>query len=104
MSNLYRVVCTTLLGTLLCGCNALTGGATYTYIKTGPDSCQLVADTGRVLENGVTFKLDPECGVTVSAGSVKQGSNSVADVVDLVKVIKTPIITPDVKTEEASKE
>lgn len=65
------------------GCSALTGGATYTYNRTSADVCTLQVDTARVLEGGVSVQLD-DCDVTVDAGKTSAGSNSIADVVDLV--------------------
>ncbi len=68
------------------GCSALTGGATYTYNRTSPDTCSLEVDTGRVLEGGVTVSLD-ECDVAVSAGKTTGGSNAVSDVVNLITLL-----------------
>jgi hypothetical protein len=47
----------------------------------------LTVDTARVLEGGVAVTLD-ECDVTVEAGKTTSGSNSIADVVDLVDRLK----------------
>jgi len=68
---------------VLSGCAAFTGGATYTYNRTSADVCTLQVDTARVLEGGVSVQLD-DCDVTVDAGKTSAGSNSIADVVDLV--------------------
>ena len=68
------------------GCSALTGGATYTYNRTSAEQCTLVVDSARVVEGGIAVSLD-ECDVTVEAGKVTSGSNSISDVVKLVDLL-----------------
>ena len=62
----------------LAGCSSLTGGATYTYSRTSAEQCTLVVDSARVVEGGIAVSLD-ECDVTVEAGKVTSGSNSISD-------------------------
>ncbi len=71
----------------LAGCSSLTGGATYTYSRTSAEQCTLVVDSARVVEGGIAVSLD-ECDVTVEAGKVTSGSNSISDVVKLVDLLK----------------
>lgn len=81
-----RLIGVTLL-TLLGGCASLSGNAMYTYQKTGPDTCTLKVDTGRVLAAGISVQLI-ECDVTVDAGKVEGGGNTIKDVVELVREVK----------------
>lgn len=95
MSNLFGVTLATLrtpllvglVALLIGGCASLSGNAMYTYQKTGPDLCTLKVDTGRVLAAGVSVSLIG-CDVTVDAGKVEGGGNTIKDVVELVKEVK----------------
>lgn len=87
MRALFAVPLATLLGVYLTGCASLTGSALYSYVRTGPDTCTLKVDTGRVLDAGVSVKLN-ECNVTVSAGKVESGGNTAKDVLDLLREVK----------------
>jgi len=76
-----------LVALLLSGCASLTGSALYSYERSGPEACTLKVDTGRVLDAGVSVKLN-ECNVTVSAGKVESGGNTAKDVLDLLREVK----------------
>ena len=75
------------------GCGGLTGNAVYKYTKTGED-CTLTVDTGRVLAAGIQVQLT-ECNVTVDAGKVTPGGNTIKDMVDLLGVLRAPVVTPE---------
>lgn len=86
MRRFYAVTLATLLTLCTTGCAGLSGNAVYKYQKTG-DDCTLMVDTGRVLAAGIAVQLIG-CDVTVDAGKVEKGGNTIKDVVDLVKEVK----------------
>ena len=92
VSVVSKLALAALLAASLTGCGGLSGNAVYKYTKTGED-CTLMVDTGRVLAAGIQVELT-ECNVTVDAGKVEQGGNTIGDMVQLLGLLKTPVPEP----------